>query len=149
MKTLLLFLGLTICLMPKAFCQQHFKVKYISYKSETKNELDGTTLAIYKYEKSRITVLNQGKELLITDTKDAVLIRFFQKLPWNKKAGIYAKGFYAEDRSKGENISYYVQATVSKDLRTINLGILNKDENTNKIIDDVRVIYESIKSKSR
>lgn len=123
---------------------QQYKVKYISYKSDINNEMDGFTMATYKYENCRLTVSNQGKELLIAGTKDAVFLRYFKKIPWNQKIGAYASGFHLEDPSKAEKISYYVQANVSKDLKIIDLRILNRDEVTGKVRDNVILLFNKV-----
>ncbi|MGV8877403.1 MAG: hypothetical protein ACOH2A_00095 [Sphingobacteriaceae bacterium] len=96
---------------------------------------------MYKYEDSKLNFINDGKELEISGTKDATILRFFKKIPWNRKIAAYANGMHFEDKSKGENYSFYIRATINKDLSIVVYRILKEDKNLGKIIDDVMIIY--------
>lgn len=126
---------------------QEYKATYISYQSDTKNEMEGSTLANYKYGNLKLVVANSGKELLMLNSKDAVMIRFFQKIPWSKQINAYATGIHTEDTKKGEKLSYYVQANISADLKTIRFEMITKDTINNMTIDDVIILLKKTISK--
>ena len=144
MKTLVLFLSVSFATLTHVSAQE-YKAKYISYKSDIKNEMEGFTMSNYKYENMRLIVAQGGKELLTKDSKDMVISKFFQKIPWNKQIKGYAYGVHADDVKKGEKISYYIQINVADDLKTLKFNMLTKNEITGKMIDDVLIVFNKIK----